>query len=127
MIAMTWAIASLLFALPLFGIWGKITRHEKLKWMCDIRFGESFKKFAIFAIFGISLITLIGCYFGIFQKLRTIRREMSSYFTAKRNASERDTDIKMVKMMLIVIFGYLFTSFPTSIFHVGFIEEGRVT
>merc|ERR1739842_119279 len=30
---------------------------------------------------------------------------------------------KMVKMMLIVIFGYLFTSFPTSIFHVGFIEE----
>ena len=127
MIAMAWVIASLLFALPLSGIWGEISSHEFLNWMCDIRDGQSFKVFAIVAVFVTSLITLIGCYYSIFRKLKEIRREVSVYFTAEKNTSERNADVKMIKMMLIVIFGYLFTSFPTSIFHVGIIKPGRVT
>ena len=124
---MAWVIASLLFVIPLSGIWGEISSHESLKWMCDIRNGQSFKVFAIFVVFVSSLIILIGCYYSIFQKLKSIRRDVSVYFNAEKNSSERNADVKMIKMMLIVIFGYLFTSFPTSIFHVGIIKPGRVT
>ena len=87
MIAMAWVIASLLFVIPLSGIWGKISNHESLKWMCDIRDGQSFKVFAIFVVFVSSLIILIGCYYSIFQKLKSIRRDVSVYFNAEKNSS----------------------------------------
>ena len=72
-------------------------------------------KFVFLLVFFVPIVVLIGCYLGIFLKMRKLRRELNKYASTKTNPKEeKHRDAKMAKTMLVVILGFLGTSFPAA-------------
>ena len=121
-----WIFNSILYALPVFGLWAKIGMHDnpKNKWMCYIKDNppcsgnaKSFLKVSFLWLFIIPFLTLIFCYIAIFRMMKKNQKELGQYFSTD-HAAKRAQNFKFMKMMVFVTMGFVLTFTPLMTFNV---------
>ena len=77
MLSITWIFPAIIFALPVFGLWGNSDIRENVTWQCEWRDGDSLRKFAFFYLYVIPLTILFVCYTRIFVTVRKMQKSFS--------------------------------------------------
>ena len=98
--------------MPVFGLSGHINKSKRVTWHCDTTqfFGEIFFIYII-----VPFVILICCYSAIFCYVRRSQKEFQEVL--RKDGISKEKRLKMIKMMLIIILGFLITVVPFPIFN----------
>ena len=97
MLSITWIVPAIIFALPVFGLWGNSDIRENVTWQCEWRDGDSLRKFAFFYLYAIPLTILFVCYTCIFVTIRKMQRSFGDILdTNTGKTSKQGTFISYV-------------------------------
>ena len=98
--------------MPVFGLSGHINKSKRVTWHCDASqfFGETFVIYII-----VPFVILIYCYSAIFCYVRRSQKEFQDIL--RKDGVSKEKRLKMIKMTLIIILGFLITVVPFPIFN----------
>ena len=121
MLAVVWLMGFGMLFLPLFGVWGSISKLELGNaQFCDIKDDENGgnpKEFFFVFAFFFPCASIIVCYCAIFYKMKKAHEELTNYFEFLRS-SERDEEFREIKTMLIIFLCFLITFMPLGLLNV---------
>ena len=102
MLSITWIFPALIFALPVFGLWGNSDIRENVTWQCQWRDGDSLRKFAFFYLYAIPLTILSVCYTFIFITVRKMQNSFREtlHTNAEKTLSKKETFISYVSQII---------------------------